>query len=210
MNPFASIWEEENKPQPKIVAKLTKPKANHSEARAIYDAYLVKAAVLAKHQAYAQEVVKATAGLGMTFVKPLATMGCGGDALLCDHCFKPMILETAPYYGIYADFAWALNPKRDEKWKSYIKGGMVVYIAENGTLRIYHGYQGVAKHCCTLAKAELDAAESKYIRETGKLTLLARFFRDEFGGDDISLNKLLSDIALVMFSFDPGIGINHP
>lgn len=213
MNPFASIDEDRPIAPKKQEAPKTKltSKADHTEAKAIYEKYLVKAAELKKHQDYAIAVAKATDGPSMTPVMPLACMGTNGGALLCDHCGKPIILESPPYYNVPVDVAWASNPARDDKWVSYIKGGLMVRIVDNGTLRIYHGYDGVKGHCCTVAKAAMDLAESKHVRDGSKFGLLSRWLRDERPElDDRERDKLASNIMSVMFSFDPGIGVNRP
>jgi len=196
--------------KPKPVVKI-KPKPDHSEAKAIYAAYLIKAAELAKHREYAERVAKATDGQSQTPVMPLACMGTNGGPLLCDHCNKPIILEGGKFHKVYADVAWKANPLRSNKWMSFISGGLMVRIVDNGTLRIYHGYDGSAGHCCTIAKAAMDAAEAKFTRDNSKGTLICKFLRDEFPEDtDRELDRKLTDIMNVMFSFDPSYGVNVP
>src|SRR5438477_12727377 len=112
----------------------------HAAAKAMYQDYLARSAVLERNRRYAADVAKATSGSGQTPVEPLATMGKGGGPLLCDVCRKPMILEGGGYQGVHADEAWRRNPNKG--WRSWISGGMVVRIETNGTLRIYHGYPG--------------------------------------------------------------------
>ncbi len=196
-----------------VVKVKVKSKADHSIARAIYAAYLAKSADLKLHQEYAERVAKATDGPSMTPVMPLATMGCNGGALLCDHCGKAIILESGKFYNVPADVAWASVPEeqRSPRWLAYIKGGLMVRIVDNGTLRIYHGYDGVAGHCCTVAKAALDAAEAKHVQDNSNGTIIWKFLRDEFPeATDRDLDRKLSDIMNVMYSFDPGIGVNRP
>lgn len=205
MNPLASIWDD--LPTPPVKEKKVKPppiKVDHSVARKIYEEYLVKRDILRQHQEYALRVAKATEGPSMTPVKPLATMGCNGGALLCDHCGKPIILEGGRFHNVPVDVAWAQNPL--DNWISYIKGGLMVRIVDNGTLRIYHGYDNVPDHCCTLAKAKMDAEEASFKMPYEKIHLVAKLVSDEFGND----NRLLSDIVTVMLSFDPGFGVNRP
>src|SRR4051812_27795025 len=48
---------------------------DHAGARAAYQTYLRKREELEVHRAYAERVVRATAGPGQTPVRPLATMG---------------------------------------------------------------------------------------------------------------------------------------
>lgn len=211
-NPLASIWDDipvapkKEAPKPKV-----RPKPDHSEAKAIYAAYLAKVAELKPHQEYAMRVAKATDGPSKTPVKPLATMGCNGGPLLCDHCGKAIILESAPYYNVPADVAWASNPKRDASWVSYIKGGLMVRIVDNGTLRIYHGYDHCANHCCTLAKLQMDEAEAKHVRDNSKFTLLSKWLEEDRPElTDRERDQIASDVMNVMFSFDPGIGVNVP
>src|SRR5512146_3242533 len=112
----------------------------HAAAKAMYQSYVTRVAVLERNRRFAADVTKATSGSGQTPVEPLATMGKSGGPLLCDVCGKPMILEGGAYQGVYANEAWRRNPKKG--WTSWISGGMVVRIETNGTLRIYHGYPG--------------------------------------------------------------------
>ena len=184
---------------------------DHSEARAIYQAFLKKSAELKIHQEYADEVAKATSGSGQTLVKPLATMGNKGGPLLCDHCGKPMILEGGDYHKLNADVGWKKNP--DPKWRSWIFGGMVVEIQTNGTLRIYHGYPGAnPKDCCNVANQQDSDARKQYVSERSKYKdLLYDFIMHEFSemktDDQIDL---LNEILNTMFVYDPGLGINQP
>src|SRR5439155_2782713 len=82
-----------------VAAKEARPKPkpqnvpDHTEARAIYQAYLKKREELEVHRAYAERVARATGGPGQTPVRPLATMGTDGGPLLCDYCGKPTVLE---------------------------------------------------------------------------------------------------------------------
>jgi hypothetical protein len=145
--------------------------------------------------------VKATHGAGMTPVMPLATMGCNGTALLCDYCGKPIILEGGKFHNAYADMAWALNPY--PKWVSWIKGGLMVRILENGTLRIYHGYEGQSGHCDTIAKAQRDIADQAYKKDMNAITKMAKYLELIGEGDK------LSDVVDLMLSFDPGLGVNR-
>ncbi|HEU0036215.1 MAG TPA: hypothetical protein VFQ53_36630 [Kofleriaceae bacterium] len=183
----------------------------HATARALYQEYVARAAVLERHRRYATEVLKATAGAGQTPVEPLATMGKDGGPLLCDVCRKPMILEGGGYQGVYADAAWRRNPKRG--WRSWIAGGMVVRIESNGTLRVYHGYPG--RSGCVLKADALDErqrdefrARSAELNVSAKLDLLSAYFKAELPDKDS--DAVLSDIYRVMFVYDPGLGINAP
>lgn len=206
-NPLDALWENRpvlkaspSKPQPKLKAKV-----DFTEAREIYERYLEKAKYLKAQREYADKVAKATSGAGQTPVRPLATMGCNGGPLLCDYCNTPIILESSPCYNVPADVAWARFPNLHEtKWVSYIKGGMIVEIVENDTLRIYHGYENVTGHCCTKARMERQAEEATFIRDTSKIGILVKFLEAEFGN-----TNLLSDIVKVIFSFDPGVGVNR-
>lgn len=201
-NPLDILWEDRP-----VVAAAPKPQPKPKPAgpdftlmRQIYADYLVKAAFYKAQREYADKVVKATSGPGRTPVRPLATMGCNGGPLLCDYCNKPMILESVPCYNVPADVGWALHPElHATNWLSYIKGGMVVEIVENETLRIYHGYPGLPDHCCTKARVTAE-----YVRDTSKLTLMAKFLEAEHP------EASLSDVARLMFSFDPGVGVNRP
>jgi hypothetical protein len=185
---------------------------DHTEARAIYEAYLQKTEELEAHRAYAERVARATGGPGQTPVRPLATMGTDGGPLLCDHCGKPILLEGGRFHGVAADVAWRQNPGGD--WKSWILGGMVVEITLNGTLRIYHGYPGRNdKHCCNVARRNEEKAQAEFrSRKTPEtFHLLAAFLQDEFPRmTDRERLDLLNDILNTVFSYDPGIGINRP
>lgn len=214
-NPLASIWEDEPKPEPKPKVQpkpKLKPKVDHTEAKAIFERYQERRAILDAHREYARKVAKATDGPGKTPVRPLATMGCNGGPLLCDHCLKPIVLETTPYYNVPADAAWASAPDnlKTTNWVSYIKGGLIVYIAENGTLRIYHGYTRPTD-CDALDMNRIKRESDAFVADRSKATLIWKFLRDEFPHQtDAELNAALSDIMNTMFSYDPGLGINHP
>jgi hypothetical protein len=201
----AAAAEEEVEPAPKEVAP------DHTEAREIYQAYLKKMEEQDVHRAYADQVVEATAGDGPTPVRPLATMGTHGGALLCDHCGKPIVLEGGHFHGIAADVAWKQKPSDD--WSSWILGGMVVEIENNGTLRIYHGYPGRHNDCCEAAVRELKKAQAEFGTGKGseKENLLRAFLEHEFP-DMIGEERLdlLGKILQTMYSYDPGIGINRP
>jgi hypothetical protein len=184
---------------------------DHSEARAIYQAYLKKIEELEVHRAYADQVAEATAGPGQTPVRPLATMGTNGGPLLCDHCGKPIVLEGGPFHGMTADVAWKGNPK--DSWTSWILGGMVVEIQTNGTLRIYHGYPGRSNDCCNVAGREDEQAQARFdsSKRSEKRGLLLAFLKYEFPdvtGDEHL--ELLSKILDTMYSYDPGLGVNRP
>jgi len=96
---------------------------DHKKAKAIYESYLAREAVLVPRRDYARCVAEATGGSGQTPVEPLATMGKNGGPLLCDVCGKPMILEGDAYQGVFADEGWRRNPTKG--WVSWIAGGMV-------------------------------------------------------------------------------------
>lgn len=183
----------------------------HAAARAIYQDYLARAAVLERCRRYAAEVSTATSGAGQTPVEPLATMGKGGGPLLCDVCRKPMILEGGRFHRVHADEAWRRNPQRG--WTSWIYGGMVVRIETNGTLRIYHGYPG--RSGCVLKADAADERDRAAFREqssaadvSAKLKLLRAYFKAEL--PEKNTDAVLSDIYGVMFVYDPGLGINSP
>jgi hypothetical protein len=200
--------------EPVVEAAKPKPKEvqDHTEARAIYHTYLKKTEELEVHKAYADQVVKATAGSGQTRVRPLATMGTNGGPLLCDHCGKPIVLEGGQFHGVSADDAWKKKPTGN--WSSWILGGMVVEIQTNDTLRIYHGYPG--RHdaqCCNAAKREdkkaRDQFESGKCPETGGMLLafLEHEFPDKTRDERLTL---LNQIVDTLYSYDPGIGVNRP
>jgi hypothetical protein len=183
----------------------------HATARAMYQEYLSRSAVLERHRRYATDVARATSGSGQTPVEPLATMGKGGGPLLCDVCGKPMILEGGGYQGVYADAAWRRNPKKG--WTSWISGGMVVRIESNGTVRIYHGYPGRSGCVQKADRAdERDRAEfrarSKSMDVSAKLDLLSAYFKAEL--PQHNTDAVLSEIYRVLFVYDPGLGVNSP
>jgi hypothetical protein len=197
--------EEVTRPEPEAVQ-------DHTEARAIYQAYLKKNEELEVHRAYADEVVEATAGRGQTPVRPLATMGTNGGPLLCDHCGKPIVLEGGRFHGVTADAAWKENPS--ENWTSWILGGMVVEIQTNGTLRIYHGYPGRDDNqCCNVASREHKKARAAFAPGMGAETTdrLLAYLEHEFPnmtGEEHQ--ELLNKILNALYTYDPGIGINRP
>ncbi len=183
----------------------------HAAAKAMYQDYLERAAVLERHRQFASAVAKATSGSGQTPVEPLATMGNGGGPLLCEVCSKPMILEGDRFNGMDADEAWRRNPKQG--WVSWISGGMVVRIESNGTLRIYHGYPGrsgcvqVADRTDEKQRAEFRARAAS-IDVSAQLDLLSAYFKAEL--PEKNSDAVLSDIYKVLFVFDPGLGVNGP
>ncbi len=213
-NPLASIWEDDipvvEKPQPKVVVKKAEEKADHTEAKQIYEKYLAKIAELKPHQEYAEMVARVTGGRGQTQVEPLATMGCGGGALLCDWCKKPIVLEGGKFHNVPVDQAWAsASDIQKINWVSWIKGGMAVEIIENGTLRIYHGYNR-SGDCDFLDKKRRNEEESKFVRDNSKISLIWKFIDETFEISREEKNKMLSEIVSVVYGFDPGIGINKP
>lgn len=181
----------------------------HAAAKAMYQDYLARLAVLERHRRYANDVAKATAGAGQTPVEPLATMGKRGGPLLCDVCRKPMILEGGGYHGVYADEAWRRNPTKG--WTSWISGGMVVRIETNGTLRIYHGYPN--RSGCVRTADRDDERERAAFRAghkernvPAKLELLSAYFKAELPQNDS--DEFLNEVYKVLFVYDPGLGIN--
>ena len=182
---------------------------DHAAAKAMYQDYVARLAVLERHRRFAADVAKATSGSGQTPVEPLATMGKGGGPLLCDVCHKPMILEGDPYHGVYADEAWRRNPQKG--WTSWISGGMVVRIETNGTLRVYHGYPN--RSGCVRVADKADERDRALFRDRykamdvpAKLELLSAYFKAELPENDS--DEVLSEIYKVLFVYDPGLGIN--
>jgi hypothetical protein len=184
----------------------------HATARAMYQDYIARSAVLERNRRLADDVAKATSGSSQTPVEPLATMGKNGGPLLCDVCGKPMILEGGGYQGVYADEAWRRNPKQG--WTSYISGGMVVQIESNGTLRIYHGYPGRSgRSGCVQNAAKADErdraeflARSNAMDVSAKLGLLRVYLKAEL--PEKNSDATLNDIYRVLFVYDPGLGVN--
>ena len=182
---------------------------DHATAKAMYQDYLARLAVLERHRRLAADVTRATSGSGQTPVEPLATMGKSGGPLLCDVCSKPMILEGGAYQGVYADEAWRRNPRKG--WTSWISGGMVVRIETNGTLRIYHGYPGRSGCVKTADKADGKKeaefrARSNSMDVSAKLELLSAYFKAELRENDS--DAVLNEIYRVLFMYDPGLGVN--
>jgi hypothetical protein len=185
----------------------------HIEAREIYRTYLLKMKELERHREYADRIAEATAGAGMTPVRPLATMGTNGGPLLCDHCGKPIVLEGGGFHGVDAHTAWQRNTDRPDDWTSWILGGLVVEIQTNGTLRIYHGYPNQRQACCGKAAAEDEAAREKFDHSERykKEELLVVFVRDELPRLDKGERRELVDRILdTLYEYDPGFGVNRP
>ncbi len=183
----------------------------HAAAKAIYQEYRARLAVLERRRRYAAQVVEATSGAGQTPVEPLATMGKGGGPLLCDVCGKPMILEGGAFNGVYADEAWRKSPKQG--WVSWISGGMVVRIETNGTLRVYHGYPG-RSGCVKTADKNHERDRAEFVKRKdamdipGKLDLLAAYFKAEM--PENNNDGVLTEIYRVLYVYDPGLGVNAP
>jgi hypothetical protein len=181
----------------------------HAAAKAMYQDYLARSAVLEQRRRLAANVMRATSADGQTPVEPLATMGKNGGALVCDVCRKPMVLEGGGYQGVFADEAWRRNPTKG--WVSWISGGMVVRIETNGTLRIYHGYPG--RSGCVVIADQADKkdranfrARSKSDASMAKLDLISAYFKAELPEKDN--DNVLTDVYRVLFDYDPGFGIN--
>jgi hypothetical protein len=181
----------------------------HAAAKAMYQDYLARAAVLERRRRLAADVMTATSADGQTPVEPLATMGRNGGPLLCDVCGKPMILEGAGFQGVFADEAWRRHPVKG--WVSWISGGMVVRIETNGTLRIYHGYPG--RSGCVVSADQADKqrradfrARSSSDASMAKLDLISAYLKAELPDKDN--DAVLTDIYKVLFDYDPGLGIN--
>lgn len=181
----------------------------HAAARAMYEDYCARAATLARHRAYADAVVRATSNAGQTPVEPLATLGKGGGPLRCDVCEKPMILEGGEFHGVYADEAWRRNPQPG--WVSWMKGGMVVQIESNRTLRVYHGYPG-RSGCVLKADRARDQARAEFTARMADVPVSANLAAIraylKVAAPDQATDAVMSDVYKVLFVFDPGLGIN--
>lgn len=183
----------------------------HKDAEAMFLAYQTRVMELKPHQEYAHKVASATNNPGRTPVMPLATMGTNGGQLLCDVCHKPIKMEGQGYNGMTALEAWTRNP--DPNFVCYIKGGMVVHLQTNGTLRIYHGYENVKTSCCVKARKEDEDARKAFSMEHyfDMEELLNEFLKDRFPSmDERGRMSLVNDVLATMCSYDPGIGINVP
>lgn len=184
--------------------------------RALWDVYLAKKAELDAHRTYADATARATAGGGMTPVRPLACGGTGGGPLRCDACGKPIVLEGGRFHGMTADAAWALNPDAGTAWRSWILGGMVVRIAANGTLRIYHGHwysDTAADGCCEAVRAAEAAVPAVRTRrwDGHAVASLRAFLADEFPDrTDAERDKLLNDVLNTEADYAEGFGVNRP
>lgn len=222
-NPLAAIWESDYpvsthmKAQPRTGLYKPITPQDHSKAKAVYEQYLVKSAELKLRQAYAARVVAATGdSRGMTPVAPLATMGCSTNgyngALLCDHCLTPIILEGGLHHNVPVHKAWSLTSELDRArpWTSWIKGGMAVVIVENETVRIYHGYNRPGD-CDFIDAAKRAKEDAAFVRDHDGISQMWRFIDQELLRDSPmhEKNTLFSDVVRVMFSYDPGFGVNH-
>lgn len=194
---------------PKRDTKASAP--DHAAARALYAEYLTKKVELLRARDYADRVARATAGSGMTPVYPLACMGPGGGPLRCDVCGRPMILEGGSYNGVYADAAWARNERADPLWRSWISGGMVVRIAANGTLRVYHGYPGHADHCCDVGmRAELEPAPPGPAERAAFTKLLAFLEHTSPSATDRERQREANEVLNTLADWAAGFGVNTP
>lgn len=193
-------------PAKSVTVRTLKKSKDDNKAAEIYNNYLQRKAFLKPHVEYALEIERATGRTSMTCVQPLATMGTNGGALLCDVCGKPMILEGGRFHGIYADKAWAINP--NPKWLSYIKGGMVIHIQNNGTVRIYHGYISNKDDCCSIDERRITALEDKHDKSQliANCAIVTNFIEREFPDK----RSLINDILNTVFGLDLGVGINVP
>ncbi len=202
-----------------VLTAKSKDKADHTYAKNLFREYLTRRDELLKHQDYAQRVTKATNGPSMTPVKPLATMGCGGGPLLCDHCSQAILLEGGRFDRVPADVAWKAVqdsgvPLVKQPWVSYISGGVVVEEIENGTLRIYHGHLGGSPNeCSTKGKMTRDEAERKHVGNmpTDVPDKLLAFLSEKFPTyTEIARQNVMSDCINLLYSYNPGFGINKP
>lgn len=186
----------------------------HAIGKNLYRLYREKRDFYHPHREYADLIARATAGTGMTPVRPLATMGTGGGPLLCDHCKKPIVLEGGKYNRVPVDVAWKQNPDRKDDWKSFISGGVLIEILNNGTLRVYHGYPGRdPNYCCNIAKRQRDDAEAQH--DTSPIRRFCKAVT-EFVESRIphattrQKQTLVNDVLNTLFQFDPGVGVNLP
>jgi hypothetical protein len=119
---------------------------------------------------------------------------------------------TAVGSPVAADVAWKQIPVAD--WTSWILGGLVVEIAVNGTLRIYHGYPGGHhRSCCNVASRREEEAQARFTsRRTPELvTLLLAFLEHEFPDRTEWVRvDLLDEVLNTLYAYDPGIGVNRP
>ena len=210
------IAGEKDRPAPPVspAPKPEETSDQHAQARVIYQQYLQKQKELDRHREYADKVVKATSGHGMTPVLPLAKMGTKGGPLLCDYCEKPILLEGGKYHGKNADVAWREHPNPTNSWTSWILGGMVVELDTNHTLRIYHGYPNQGHSCCGKAGAADDKARREFSSDRWKENkkIVVAFVKEELlpKADEKEQRKLIDQILSTLFGYDPGFGINRP
>lgn len=193
----------------RVPVRAEPPQPDLTRAAALYAEWLPRYAVLTKHRAYANAVCRATAGPGMTPVRPLATMGTGGGPLLCDHCRKPIVLEGGRFNGVNADVAWARRGTLGDNWKSYISGGVVFEIVDNGTLRVYHGYPGPNMEYCCNARTVVESQSLPI--PTGLREELAVFLEGQMSDATPQMRTaVMREILEVMFHTEVGFGVNVP
>jgi hypothetical protein len=193
--------------------KTEKPKLDHSFAITVYEEYLRFTETLSVYQDYARLICKATDGVGMTPVMPLATMGKNGGALLCDHCRKPLILEGGAYNRVPVDTAWARNPERGPQWKSYISGGCVFHIESNGTVRVYHGHPNNPRECYEVHREKEAQREREFKIDVPKglfAKLTAYLTEQNPTWSEYEVNKEVNKVINTLYNYDPGLGINQP
>ena len=184
----------------------------HATARAMYQDYLARGAVLERHRRFATDVARATSGSGQTPVEPLATMGKGGGPLLCDVCGKPMILEGGGYQGV---------PRRRGMASQSAAGLDVVDLGRHGRA---HRDQRHAAHLSRLSRsiglrAKADKADESNradVPRAGRRRWTCRrsssCCRPTSRPSCPSKNNdaVLSDIYRVLFVYDPGSASMRP
>lgn len=190
--------------------KIIKEK-EQQEAGKLWTKYLNLEDSLKPYRKYAGEVIsKLVSSQGKTPVKPLATMGKHGGALLCDFCEKPIILEGGKFNLVPVDVAWKQNP--DPDWYSWISGGLITMHASNGTLRIYHGYMGRKNQC--FEKAMQDEEQTiKNHKKPENRAYLAQLLFDYLVKKNPSISRdscrqETHKILDALYSYDVGTGIN--
>ena len=175
LNTIGTVKEKaQPKPKPQQVP-------DHTEARAIYQAYLKKIEELEVHRAYAERVVKATGGPGQTPVSPPGDHGNrrrpppvrplrqadrpGGRALPRGCCRRRLEAEPSRQLDL-------LDP-----------GGHGRRNRDQRHAAIYHGYPGGDnKYCCNVASRNEEKAQAQFksLKSPEKFNMIQAFLEHEF------------------------------
>jgi hypothetical protein len=205
---LVDIDPQQMQPTPPIILPKKDP---HQEARLLYQEYLDKEAMMQPHRKYCQKIIRATAARGgQTPVMPLAIMGTNGGPLLCDSCGNQIPLEGGKFNRQGAGDAWkAAGPGASNSWCSFVSGGVTFMQESNGTLRVYHGYEGGCIKKDPKEK-ERSAFQRKSMPSATREKLDAFLEEEQRIADKDQRKMLINTIISSLFSYDPGIGVNRP